>query len=52
MVDVTFSPGERITHPEFGAGVVLDAPHDGYMRAFFSIGERRVPLANVQGELS
>ena len=32
----TFAPGERITHSEFGAGVVLDAPHDGYLRAFFS----------------
>lgn len=52
MAGVTFSPGERITHPEFGAGVVLDVPHDGYLRAFFSIGERRVPLANVQRELS
>lgn len=52
MADVTLSPGERITHPEFGAGVVLDVPHEGYLRAFFSIGERRVPLANVQRELS
>ncbi|MEQ1945264.1 SNF2-related protein [Mesorhizobium sp. VNQ89] len=52
MAGVTFSPGERITHPEFGAGVVLDVLHDGYLRAFFSIGERRVPLANVQRELS
>jgi len=52
MAGVTFSPGQRITHPEFGAGVVLDVLHDGYLRAFFSIGERRVPLANVQRELS
>jgi len=52
MAGVTLSPGERITHPEFGTGVVLDVPHEGYLRAFFSIGERRVPLANVQRELS
>jgi SNF2 family DNA or RNA helicase len=52
MAGATFSPGERITHPEFGAGVVLDVLHDGYLRAFFSIGERRVPLANVQREFS
>ena len=52
MGGVTFSPGERITHPEFGAGVVLDVALDGYLRAFFTIGERRVPLANVQRELS
>ncbi|WP_340116150.1 SNF2-related protein [Pelagibius sp. 7325] len=52
MESISFTPGERITHPEFGAGVVLDTPRDGYLRAFFSVGERRVPLANIQRELS
>ena len=52
MTDVTINPGARITHPDYGVGVVIDAPRDGYLRAFFSIGERRVPLANVQQELS
>ena len=52
MDGVTFTPGERITHPEFGVGIVINAPRDGYLRAFFSIGERRVPCANVQRELS
>lgn len=52
MDGVTFIPGERITHPELGAGVVLELAHDGYLRAFFSVGERRVPLANVRRELS
>jgi len=47
-----FAPGERIKHPDFGAGVVLDAPKDGYLRAFFSIGERRVPLTIVRREAS
>jgi len=47
-----FEPGERITHVEFGAGVVLDAPHDGYLRAFFGNGERRVPLASLRRQLS
>ena len=50
--DRLFAPGERITHSEFGAGVVLDAPHDGYLRAFFSNGERRVPLPSVQRQIS
>ena len=50
--ELRFAPGERITHNEFGAGVVLDAPHDGYLRAFFSNGERRVPLASIQRQLS
>lgn len=45
-------PGERITHPEFGQGVVLDPARDGYLRAFFSVGERRVPVAAVRLELS
>jgi superfamily II DNA or RNA helicase len=47
-----YLPGSRITHPEFGAGVVVDAPRDDYLRAFFSGGERRVPLQGIQPELS
>jgi superfamily II DNA or RNA helicase len=47
-----FSPGEQITHSELGAGVVLDAPHDGYVRVFFSLGERRVPASSIYREIS
>lgn len=47
-----FSLGERITHADFGQGVVLDAGHDGYLRAFFGVGERRVPLASIRKEIS
>ncbi len=47
-----FQPGERITHHEFGQGVVLDPARDGYLRAFFSVGERRVPVASVRRELT
>ena len=47
-----FSPGERITHHDYGQGVILDAVRDGYLRAFFSVGERRVPVASVRRELS
>ncbi len=43
-----FAAGERITHAEFGQGVVLDTAHDGYLRAFFSTGERRVPLSSIR----
>lgn len=46
-----FAPGERITHTEFGQGVVLDGAHEGYLRAFFDVGERRVPLASIRREL-
>lgn len=52
LEQTTFGPGERITHLDFGVGVVLEAPRDGYLRAFFSIGERRVPIASIQKELS
>ena len=52
MAGLTLDPGAQIAHPEFGVGVVLEAPHDDYVRAFFSIGERRVPLASLRLELS
>lgn len=46
-----FQPGERITHTEFGPGVVLEPAHDGYLRAFFGVvGERRVPVSSVRRE--
>ena len=37
-----FAPGEPIIQSEFGQGVVLEAAYDGYLRAFFGAGERRV----------
>ena len=48
--EIQFQPGERITHHEYGQGVVLDPAHDGYLRAFFSVGERRVPVASLRRE--
>ncbi|WP_295391546.1 DEAD/DEAH box helicase [uncultured Thiodictyon sp.] len=47
-----FQPGERILHHEYGQGVVLDAVRDGYLRAFFSAGERRVPVGSVRRQLT
>lgn len=47
-----FSPGERIMHPELGQGVVLDREQDGYLRGFFGVGERRVPISTVRREIS
>ena len=52
VVDEVYSPGERITHHEYGQGVVLDVARDGYLRAFFGIGERRVPVGSIRRELS
>jgi superfamily II DNA or RNA helicase len=46
------APGSRIRHPELGEGVVLEAPADGWLRAFFPAGERRVPVAAVRSERS
>jgi superfamily II DNA or RNA helicase len=50
--EAQFQPGERITHLEFGQGVVLDSARDGYLRAFFGVGERRVPVGAVRRELT
>ncbi|RZF25891.1 DEAD/DEAH box helicase [Paraburkholderia sp. UYCP14C] len=47
-----FQPGERITHHEFGQGVVLDPARDGYLRAFFGVGERRVPVSSIRRQLT
>jgi superfamily II DNA or RNA helicase len=49
---LNLSPGVRIWHAELGSGVVLDFPSDGYLRAFFGAGERRVPVGAVCVELS
>jgi SNF2 family DNA or RNA helicase len=48
----TFTPGDRVTHPGFGAGVVLEVPRDGFVRAFFSVGERRIPAQTLRRERS
>lgn len=52
MAYVQIGPGQRITHPQFGAGVVIEAPADGFVRAFFSTGERRVSIETVSAGLS
>lgn len=52
MAQAQIGPGQRITHPQFGAGVVIEAPADGFVRAFFSTGERRVSIETVSAGLS
>jgi hypothetical protein len=37
-------PGQRVQHAEFGEGIVVDHPVNGFVRIFFSGGERQVPL--------
>jgi len=38
-------PGQRVQHSEFGEGVVVEISHDGYVRAFFSVGEKQIPAS-------
>jgi len=47
-----FAPGQRIVHTDLGSGVILDQPSNGYLRAFFGVGERRVPVESVRREMS
>ena len=44
----TFKPGQRIRHSEFGEGVVVRPAREGYLRAFFTDGERQVPEGAIQ----
>jgi len=42
------TPGVRVSHPEFGEGVVIAAARDGYARVFFSAGERVAAVGTLQ----
>ncbi|MDR1873423.1 MAG: DEAD/DEAH box helicase family protein [Synergistaceae bacterium] len=50
--EMIFRPGDRIVHFEFGEGVVLSPAREGYLRVFFSAGERQVPTETVHRQLS
>ncbi|MFH7242130.1 MAG: SNF2-related protein [Spirulina sp.] len=52
LLEASLQPGKRITHAEFGEGVVLEAPRNGYVRVFFGSGERQLPLSSVTPQLS
>ncbi len=41
------APGQRVKHAQFGEGVVVTAPVDGYARVFFQGGERQVAVASL-----
>ena len=45
-------PGQRVQHPEFGEGVVVEISHDGYVRAFFSVGEKQIRRARWRRSLT
>lgn len=42
MSTQTFQPGQRVSHADFGEGVVVAPAAEGYLRVFFPSGERRV----------
>ena len=46
--NVAYSPGQRVRHAEFGEGVVVSAERNGFVRAFFGVGERQVALPALQ----
>ena len=41
----SLQPGQRVQHAEFGEGVVVDVPSNGFVRIFFGTGERQLPVA-------
>ncbi len=49
---VGFKPGERVSHADFGEGVVISAPVSGFIKVFFPSGERQVPIAGLNSALS
>jgi SNF2 family DNA or RNA helicase len=49
---VGFKPGERVRHADFGEGVVIASPVDGFIKVFFPSGERQVPIAGLTSALS
>lgn len=42
------SPGKRVRHAQFGEGVVVAVPADGYARVFFQSGERQVGIDSLE----
>ncbi len=49
---VSFKPGERVRHPDFGEGVVIGTPVEGFVKVFFPSGERQLPVAGLTPALS
>lgn len=47
-----FKPGERVRHADWGEGVVISPPVDGFIKVFFSRGEQQVPIAGLTSALS
>ena len=52
MSTQTFQPGQRVSHADFGEGVVIESATEGYLRVFFPSGERRVYQEALFSDLS
>ena len=46
-----WQPGQRVQHQEYGEGVIVSPSGDGFVRVFFSGGERQVPLSSLLAAL-
>ena len=42
-----FQLGQKIFHNEYGDGVIVSLPSNGFIRAFFSVGERQVSVSSI-----
>ena len=47
-----FEPGNRVRHSEFGEGVVVGTAREGYLRVFFTDGERQVAATAIEPLIS
>ncbi len=47
-----YQPGQRVAHPEYGEGIVIQPARDGFIRVFFAGTERDLPVASLQARRS
>jgi superfamily II DNA or RNA helicase len=50
--DSLLQPGQRVQHQEYGEGIVVSPSGDGFVRVFFGVGERQVPLGSLLAAVS
>ncbi len=51
IVAGAFAPGDRVSHSDFGQGVVIST-EGNYCRVFFPVGERQIPTSSLSRALS
>ena len=49
---IVLHPGQRVAHVDYGVGAIVETPRDGFVRVFFTSGERQVPVSAIQPLLS